>query len=683
MDDYLLTLLNQSGIGYAIHEMIYNEEGRAIDYRFLNVNRAGLTIMEADETVIGSTMMTWSRHSPAMIPWVDKYAEVVDTGEVISFEMYSEALERWFSVTACKVGEGKFASSFYDITEYVETKREADLALKQFENILKHTSDLVAFMNHDHSIQYMNDDFCDYFGVKCKDVVAENFFSLFPTQKREAVLGLYQSIIERDDRRQVVFNQGNEVYEYVEWQILEIFDAERKSIGYLLVGHDVTNQEKEKIELYKTLYLDSLTGLANKNYLIENFESLIRADVECLAGVFIDLDNFKLVNDLFGHDAGNEFLILIADRLTDLTDNRGVVVRLSGDEFFILINDLHTKEELTLFVESIFEEFSTPLSYEECSAPIFVNFSMGIACYPDDSKGVDELITHADIAMYSAKQNGKNNYKFYDESLEKEVFDSFYFLQDIINALRNEEFLAHYQPVLETNSMKVTEVEALGRWDHPIHGILPARRFIKLTKVSGYLGQFTNQVVQRVAEDMRAWQERGIDSINVSLNIAIQQLEKRSFAGLVEKTFEGIDFSRLRVQITEEDVVEANEVVLDNLKKLKAMGVLISLNDFNLNHAAISKLEDLNFDIIKLNKTFSHNINDNEYSKIVIEMMQRLVKAFDKECIVQGVETEEQYATMRELDFHVMQGYYFSDALSGEDFLNSVDFLDGTPFWKS
>lgn len=686
MEQSVLTLLNKSKIGYAIHEMIYDDNGNPIDYRFLGINQAGLDIMQTDERTIGKTVLEWSNYSSNMKAWIDRYGKVILENKIDKFEMYSEVLEKWFSVTASKIEDNKFACSYFDITSFVKMKDELENTSQQFEKILENTTDLILFLTPQLQIQYFNLKFCDFFEIDCSHLNKNITKNILEKMIHYDFLHHIQAVLDSDDQSKVIFHQhgeGQGFYEYVEWKATEIHDEKKEITGYLLVGHDVSAREKEKIALHKNLYLDSLTGLANKNYLVENFDDFINFEGSCLAGIFIDLDNFKMVNDLFGHDAGNEFLKLIAKKLQKVTNNDGIVVRLSGDEFFILINEIHERNEIIEFMDRLFLEFEEPFDYEECAAPIFVNFSAGISCYGEDANTITELLAHSDIAMYFAKQNGKNAYGFYNANQEKEVFESFFLLQDLINALRNQEFLAYYQPVIETSTMRVIEFEALGRWNHPLYGVLPARDFIDLTKISGRLGQFTEQVIKNVAEDMKNWHELGLSNINVSLNLAIEQLETKQFPSFIEKTFDGIDLSKVRIQITEEDLIQANEIVLLNLTKLRKMGLLISLNDFDLNHSAISKMEDVDFDVIKLDISFSHNISDSEYSKIVIDMMQRLVKAFGKECIVQGVETKEHFQIMNELDFHIMQGYYFSDAISSAQVANLIDPKTHSIIWKS
>ncbi len=685
MENTLITLLNKSNIGFAIHEILYDEKNHPVDYRFLNINEAGLKIMNTDESTIGKTAMEWSQNPESLDPWLQRYSDVVQKDIVDHFEMFDEHLKKWFSVTACKTGENNFACSYYDITPFVKIKNKLEYTSNQFETILENTNDLILFLDHDMKIQYFNLHFCEFFEIDCANLNKNVTVSILEKMIRFDFLHYIQSVLENENHTKVInhpHTEGLVLYEYVEWKASEVFDDQKESIGFLLVGHDVSKREKEKIQLHKTLYLDSLTGLANKKYLLENFDQFKQNSLDCFAGVFIDLDNFKMVNDLFGHTAGNEFLKMISEKLQKVTKDNGIVVRLSGDEFFILLHEIHDKEKAIRFMDDLFKEFEEPFDYEECAAPVFVNFSAGISCYGEDAKTIQELISHADIAMYFAKQNGKNSYQFYDVDQEKEVFESFFLLQDLINALRNEEFIAYYQPVIETNSMQVIEFEGLGRWNHPLYGVLPARDFIGLMKLSGRLGQFTEQVMRRIAGDMKSWQEKGLKGIKVSLNLAIEQLENINFPMTIKEIFKDVDFSMLRVQITEDDVIEANDVVLKNLATLKKMGLLITLNDFDLNHLAVSKLQHFDFDVIKLDKSFSHNINDNEYSKIVIDMMQRLVKAFGKDCIVQGVETKEHFETMRELDFNIMQGYYFSDAISPDDLESRVRKNKDYIIWK-
>lgn len=443
---------------------------------------------------------------------------------------------------------------------------------------------------------------------------------------------------------------------------------ELESIRYSMVD-SFKKLEKEKKDLFLMARTDSLSGLANRNYLNEFLEILIptakRKNSE-FAFLFLDLDNFKTINDSLGHHIGDELLLNVSDVLKKVLRPNDFIARVGGDEFVLIIQDFKSNLELTNIIKRIQEQLSKPWLIQ--TNPISTTCSVGIAIFPKDGQDIISLMKNADIAMYEAKKHGRNTYHFFTEELNDAVLRIINLDKEMRNALKNNNYKLFYQPKVCIETSKIIGAEALIRWIHPEKGFIAPSEFIPLAEENGFIIKLGDWIIDEALNQHLDWKNKSID-IAISINISAKQFLKKDFAeNLIKKIEEkSIIPNKVILEITEYILIDNSNKVYSSLKKLHDFGIKISLDDFGTGYSSLSYLRKYPIDYLKIDKSFV----DETYSKngkIFIETIVKMGQMLNMKIVAEGVENSNQVEYLKSISCDLYQGYYFSKPLSAKDF---------------
>lgn len=435
---------------------------------------------------------------------------------------------------------------------------------------------------------------------------------------------------------------------------------------------DITQKKKSQQKIEFQAHNDFLTGLYNRMKCESDLKKIIKQSVkDGVKGalMFIDLDDFKHINDGLGHQYGDVLLQQIAAGLQSIVGLRGKCYRMGGDEFVaIVMPDMFS--ELERIANKVKDMFNKPWYLMETE--YFCTMSMGIAVFPDDSKDVHEIIRLADIAMYESKKNGKNGYTFYDSCSKLNTVRRL----DIENSMRQavtsgiEEFVVFYQPVVDVRTGECSSCEALVRWDSKALGFMGPGDFIPLAEYLGLITSIGDYVLEEACRQCRYWNEHGIPDFHINVNLSVVQLLQKDVAETVARILKktGVNPKNIVLEITESFAINDMDRVLDIIKGIKKLGPRIALDDFGTGYSSLNYIKQLPLDIIKVDKTFIDDIVEDEYAQAFIKLIVELSDTIDTDIIVEGVENEAQLNILKELGVDYIQGFYYGKPVPAYEF---------------
>ncbi|WP_461205459.1 EAL domain-containing protein [Clostridium sp. DL1XJH146] len=406
---------------------------------------------------------------------------------------------------------------------------------------------------------------------------------------------------------------------------------------------------------------DELTGLANRRLLYKRIQKAIdnAKEDEYVILVFLDIDSFKNINDNFGHAKGDEVLKEISKRLLNTISSANTVARIGGDEFLILFNTTRNRQYFEEAVEKIFSCFKEPFILDK--ERLYVSTSIGIDIYPDDGRDIETLIKNADIALYSAKDNGKNTYRCFDELMRNDVIEQIKLSNDLYHALELNEIEVYYQPQVNQSTENIIGVEALARWNHRKYGMISPVKFIPIAEKNGLINKIGEYVLKTACMQNKKWQDFGFNNIKIAVNISVVQLNDSSFLDRVSQIIDetGVNSRHLELEVTEGILIKNINDIIPVLSNLKKLGIKISMDDFGTEYSSLKYLRDLPVDKIKIAREFVTQITVNKRDEEILSSIVKLIKKLDFEIIAEGVETKGQLDFLRKLGCEEIQGYYY------------------------
>lgn len=451
---------------------------------------------------------------------------------------------------------------------------------------------------------------------------------------------------------------SNNSYKWVQSRGLAIWDNDNKPIRIAGSLTDITESKNSEEKIYKLAYYDSLTGLPNRGHLHNYLGARINS-LDKLTMLFIDLDNFKSVNDSLGHAAGDELLVKVGDALKKSLNNTEQIFRLGGDEFIVLLENVDFDDVLK-GADRILEEFSTPVIINNLE--FYITTSIGIANYPEHGKNVETLLRNADAAMYAAKESGKNNYKVYDPQMNAKIFEKLDMEKSLRHAIRKKEFLVYYQPQFDISSERMIGMEALVRWNHPKRGLISPGDFIPIAEETGLIVAIGEQLLKSTCNQIKMWQNKGYNIVPVAINISARQFQNGDLVELISNILRetNLDPKWLEIEITESVAMDDFEFTSDTLKKLQEIGIRVSLDDFGTGYSSLNYLKRLPINTVKIDKSFVHDLTKDSNEEAIAEAVIVLAHKMKLNVIAEGVETREELAILKAYNCDIAQGYLFS-----------------------
>jgi diguanylate cyclase (GGDEF)-like protein len=430
--------------------------------------------------------------------------------------------------------------------------------------------------------------------------------------------------------------------------------------GFATTLEDVTERQRSEARITRLAHYDALTGLPNRVLFREQVESSLAA-IDATSGFaihYIDVDQFKEINDSLGHQVGDEFLKVIANRLQSSLASNDFVARLGGDEFAIIQMDVESRDDVIRLLDRIYRAIREP--YECLGHQIASDLSIGIALAPADGASLDQLLKHADLAMYAAKADGRRTWRFFERGMEEGADARRAIESDLRRALATRQDLeVYYQPVVDLNSREVTACEALVRWHHAERGMIAPTEFIPVAEHTGLITELGEWVLATACAEAATWP----DQVRLAVNVSPVQFKSGTFALRVTAALaaSGLPANRLEIEITEAVLIRDDDVALAILHQLRAIGVRIALDDFGTGYSSLSYLQRFPFDRIKIDRTFVREITSDGSSSIVKAVVD-IAAARHMITTAEGIETQEQFDILRALGCTEMQGFLFSPA---------------------
>ena len=443
---------------------------------------------------------------------------------------------------------------------------------------------------------------------------------------------------------------------------------------------EISDRDKALLErqdrLHRQAHYDTLTGLPNRALFNDRLaQSLRRAErnKEMLAVLFIDLDDFKLINDTHGHRVGDLLLIEVSRRLLKETRADDTLARMGGDEFTVFLQDVKSVDNALQVAHKHLSSLLAVFLLED--KQLFISASIGIALFPDHGNSADALLKSADAAMYLAKQKGKNHTELFSQSLYYKVSERLTLQGDLRRALENEEFILHYQPRVNLKNGNLSGVEALVRWQHPDRGLIPPLTFIPLAEETGLIMEIGEWVMREACRQMQRWHHAGILVPRVSVNVSPLQFRRQNIVELVKSILgeTSLCAEALELEITESALMDDIDQAIDTLQQLQQMGIHISIDDFGTGYSSLSHLRSLPVNTLKVDRSFVMNAHVSEEDAQILSAILAMAHSLSLDTVVEGVECEEQRDLLRKQVCGEVQGFFYARPMPAEDLASMLD----------
>ncbi len=440
--------------------------------------------------------------------------------------------------------------------------------------------------------------------------------------------------------------------------------------GLAVTLRDISERKAHVVELERLANEDMLTGLPNRHWLMEFLPCAMaasRGDGTELSLLFIDLDEFKQVNDLHGHAVGDQLLKASAERLRSLLRPGDHVVRFGGDEFIVLLMPAQTEQHPARVAERIIAAFGTPFTIN--GEPLQVGTSVGISVFPRDAGDAASLIKNGDIAMYAGKTDGKGQYRFFEASQSRLIQSRLQLKHRLIEAIELDQFVLYYQPRVDAYTGEVCSMEALLRWIHPQHGLVSPLEFIPMAETSGLILRIGEMVMEKACRQIDAWRGQGLPVVPVSINVSPKQFARgevhRQLAVYLDRY--KIPAALLEVEITESAMMGEQDEVLTELGAIRALGVKLHVDDFGTGYSSLSQLQKLKMDVLKVDRAFTSELGNSREGRVFFQAIVSMAHALGMSVVAEGVETVEQLRILQELGCNEVQGYYLARPMPAAD----------------
>lgn len=450
-----------------------------------------------------------------------------------------------------------------------------------------------------------------------------------------------------------------------------IRDRQGNVIGAVLVFHDVSESRAMAVRMTHLAQHDHLTGLPNRVMLHDRIvQTMMRAQRhgQRAALLFLDLDQFKHVNDSLGHMVGDQLLQEIARRLKTTVRAFDTVSRQGGDEFIVLLNEINGPGDVAHIAEKLLQSVAEPCDVD--GNELSVTLSIGISMFPDDGNDVDTLMKSADAAMYHAKENGRNNYQFFTPNMHEKAMSRQKLENGLRRALRRSEFVLHYQPKLCLRTGDIVGIEALLRWQHPTEGLIAPASFIRVAEEGGLISAIGEWVLREACQSNQRWQQSGLLNVPIAVNISAVQFRDRNFlaqvAGILRDT--GLDAHWLELELTESIVMQDSGRAEALLEELREMGVRLSIDDFGTGYSSLAYLRRFKIDALKIDQSFVQDVSSNADDRAIVSAIISMAKSLKQRVIAEGVETSDQMRFLTEQACDEVQGNCLCRPLAAAEF---------------
>lgn len=567
------------------------------------------------------------------------------------------------------------AANAVGIAEELAITREiAENSARHIEAILNAISDVLVTLDAKGNILTCNYAAQSMFGYTANEIIGNNLLFLVNTSQiiSESDIEKFILNIESDAllrQQEGTGHKKNGATFPVEINIQKVNISEQDQ--FTLVISDVTERHEAELLIREMALHDSLTGLANRNLLQQRLDDAMRMAERVkkkISIMFLDLDGFKPVNDIFGHATGDKLLRIVANRLESCAREVDTVARIGGDEFAIIYTNIDDVKDISKTANRVLESIKKPIIIDGNSHTI--GTSIGVSFFPIDSKSPEELFRMADVALYQAKRDGKSIFRLYNTKMDAQAKEEKQIEIDLIKAIANDELILHFQPLLNTIDESIMGAEALVRWQHPERGMIPPFFFIPIAENSDLMLTLGQKILEMACVQAKKWQDSTLPFFKICVNISARQFQSEDFVGNVKYALEmsGLNPKRLELEITEGMVIGDIESVVKKLRIFSELGISLAIDDFGTGYSSLAYLKQLPVNQLKIDQSFIRGIIDDHDDAAITQAIIKLGHSLGLSIVAEGVEKIEQAQILRESGCDVLQGYLFSKPIPEDEF---------------
>lgn len=555
----------------------------------------------------------------------------------------------------------------------IEHHEATEQLMSKLSSAVTNSGSSIVITSSNGLIEYVNDKFCQVTGYQ-RDEIVNQPISIFkpsaegcPTDLGSEVLD--GSFLQKQDNweGEVLCSKKDGSVFWNTITISAVYDKQKSVSSYVLSAVDVTALKEATQKMEHLALFDSLTGLANRRLFIDRLHNSIfnaRRHEKLTALFFLDLDQFKRINDTLGHQAGDQLLLTVADRLKSCVRKQDTVARLGGDEFTILLNDISDIDKISSIAQSILDTLKEPVRLGKHE--VIVSTSIGITLAPTDSIDSETLMKNADLALYMAKENGRDGYHFFTEALNVRANKLLEIESELRSAIKNQEFYLNYQPQVNLKTGEITSVEALLRWDHPTKGDISPSDFIPIAEETGLIVQIGEWALKKACKEIAQLNSLTGRSLRVAVNLSPRQFDDPEMPSVVANALEtsGLDAQNLELEVTESMLMNDIDSVIAQLNNIKSTGTTITIDDFGSGYSSLSYLKSLPVDILKIDQSFVYDIPEDLNAMEIASAVIAVAHKLNLKVIAEGVENIDQrdFLVINKCDY--AQGYFFSHPLT-------------------
>ncbi len=552
--------------------------------------------------------------------------------------------------------------------EFLATEDELIYQKNYTESIIENAQVVIGTWDEKGKIKSLNSYGQNLLGYSEDEVIDKNWLDLFiPNENKSSKTDVLNEIKQnkqlKNYERQLITKDKKK--KNILWN-RSVLSTDNNATIFVSIGIDITKQKELENKLKEMAYYDNLTNLPNRSFLEKEVDRSFNQKTP-FALVFMDIDNFKYINDALGHNIGDKFLKDISCRLQKIIIKPNVVVKLNGDKYAFLLKKVNKKKEIEEELERIISHIDK--TWRINNYEFFISFSLGISIYPKDGQTQTTLFRSADIAMYKAKEIAKGKYLFYSEVFLKNNIQNIEMANELQYAIDNNELNLYYQPQYNLSLGKIIGMEALLRWIHPEKGFISPVKFIPLAEETGQIYKLEKWVIRTALLQKKKFESQGFSNIDISINLSSKTLMSDINFNEIEimiSSFD-VDYSKVTIEITETAIISDIEFAIERLKKLKKLGLKIALDDFGTGYSSLTHLKELPIDIVKLDRSFVNKIEENSKDSLIIKSLLNLARDLDYKVVAEGIETKEQLEYLKKYNCERGQGYLMAKALDVKD----------------
>ncbi|HEX5338501.1 MAG TPA: EAL domain-containing protein, partial [Gallionella sp.] len=563
-------------------------------------------------------------------------------------------------------GIGTILSIARDITERKRLEKMLRGRNKEITSLIENTPDYVIRFDRECRYLYVNSAFEKIVGAPADGFIGKTPLEIMDGPVNRCYEDKIREVVDTgrsvEAEMQGAFSVGMGRFNY-HIRYTPEFDASGRVVSVLAVGRDISGLKEAEQRLNHLATHDALTGLPNRTLFHDRLQqamAISHRNATCTVLMLIDLDHFKNINDTLGHTVGDELLIQVARELRAVLRDGDTVARLGGDEFVVVMQDVPEHYDLDAGADKVLRAIARLAVIQ--GHQIYINASMGVTVYPGDGADGETLLRNADTAMYFAKAQGRNCYRYFSEDMNQDMQERLSLSAGLRDALKNDEFELHFQPKVLLKNGELSGMEALIRWRHPQQGMIPPGRFIPVAEACGLIAEIGAWVIEAAARQIRAWLDAGLEPVKVAVNLSAAQCRNEEIVQQIGNVLEknAIEGRYLEMEITESMVMHDAEKAIRIFWLLKEMGVSVAIDDFGTGHSSLSYLKRFPIDSLKIDKSFVDDIETDKSDAEIVCAIITLAHSLGMQVVAEGVETGAQLDFLRNNGCEEVQGYYFS-----------------------